>query len=120
MVRWISRRNSQAERVAKMPHMIGPRNQPASSLNEGQARYILIDPALREAGWHLEDRTQVGFEIPVDGYDAEPWNGVSHASAGRQDRVNAPRCRQGRIGSPVSCLSWRHRLAGLGRSASGQ
>jgi len=55
-----------------MPHMIGPRNQPASSLNEGQARYILIDPALRDAGWNLEDRTQVGFEIPVDGYDAAP------------------------------------------------
>ncbi|MGP1679414.1 MAG: type I restriction endonuclease [Burkholderiales bacterium] len=57
--------------------MIGPRNQPASSLNEGQARYILIDPALRGAGWNLEDRTQVGFEIPVDGYDATPWNGVT-------------------------------------------
>jgi len=25
-----------------MPHMIGPRNQPAASLNEGQARYLLI------------------------------------------------------------------------------
>jgi len=60
-----------------MPHMIGPRNQPASSLNEGQARYILIDPALRDAGWNLDDRTQVGFEIPVDGYDAAPWNGVT-------------------------------------------
>lgn len=60
-----------------MPHLIGPRNQPASSLNEGQARYILIDPALRAAGWNLEDRTQIGFEIPVDGYDAAPWNGVT-------------------------------------------
>jgi type I restriction enzyme R subunit len=47
------------------------------SLNEGQARYILIDPALRSAGWNLDDRTQVGFEVPVDGYDAEPWNGVT-------------------------------------------
>ena len=47
------------------------------SLNEGQARYILIDPALRGAGWNLDDRTQVGFEVPVDGYDAEPWNGVT-------------------------------------------
>ena len=46
-------------------------------LNEGQARYILIDPALRGAGWNLDDRTQVGFEVPVDGYDAEPWNGVT-------------------------------------------
>lgn len=47
------------------------------SLNEGQARYLLIDPALRDARWKLEDRTQVGFEVPVDGYDAEPWNGVT-------------------------------------------
>lgn len=60
-----------------MPHMVGPGNQPASSLNEGQAGYILIDPALREAGWTFEDRTQVGLEIPVDGYDAAPWNGVT-------------------------------------------
>jgi type I site-specific restriction endonuclease len=47
------------------------------SLNEGQARYILIDPTLRAAGWNLDDRTQVGFEVPVDGYDAEPWNGIT-------------------------------------------
>lgn len=49
--------------------MVGLRNQSALSFNEGQARYILIDPALRDAGWNLEDRTQVGFEIPVDGYE---------------------------------------------------
>ena len=48
-----------------------------SSLNEAQARYVLIDPALDKAGWKLHDRTQVGLEVPVDGYDAEPWNGVT-------------------------------------------
>jgi type I site-specific restriction endonuclease len=48
-----------------------------SSLNEAQTRYVIIDPALRDAGWNLDDRTQVGFEIPVDGYDAKPWNGVT-------------------------------------------
>jgi len=47
-----------------------------TSLNEASARYILIDPALEKAGWRLSDRTQVGYEIPVDGYDAMPWNGV--------------------------------------------
>lgn len=46
-------------------------------LNEGQARYLLIDPALTKAGWNLDDRTQVLLEVPVDGYDAEPWNGVT-------------------------------------------
>ncbi len=49
----------------------------ADSFNEARTRYILIDPALTKAGWNLEDRTQVGLEIPVDGYDAEPWNGVT-------------------------------------------
>jgi len=48
-----------------------------SSLNEAQARYVLIDPALDKAGWKLHDRTQVGLEVPVDGYDAEPWIGVT-------------------------------------------
>lgn len=50
--------------------------QDTLSLNEAQARYLLIDPALVRAGWNLDDRTQVRFEVPVDGYDAEPWNGA--------------------------------------------
>ncbi len=37
----------------------------------------MIDPALEQAGWHLSDKSRVGLEIPVDGYDAEPWNGVT-------------------------------------------
>ena len=49
----------------------------ALTFNEGQARFILIDPTLRAGGWNLDDRTQVGLEVPVDGYDAEPWNGVT-------------------------------------------
>jgi hypothetical protein len=47
------------------------------SLNEALTRIRLIDPQLRQAGWHLDDKTQVRREIPVDGYDAEPWNGVT-------------------------------------------
>jgi type I restriction enzyme R subunit len=46
-------------------------------MNEARTRLTLIDPALGKAGWRLDDRTQVRFEIPVDGYDAEPWNGVT-------------------------------------------
>jgi type I restriction enzyme, R subunit len=53
------------------------RRSPGNTLSEAQTRYVIIDPALRDAGWNLDDRTQVGFEIPVDGYDAEPWNGVT-------------------------------------------
>jgi type I site-specific restriction endonuclease len=46
-------------------------------LNESQTRALLIDPMLRTAGWRLDDKTQVDTEIPVDGYDKEPWNGVT-------------------------------------------
>ena len=46
-------------------------------INEAATRARHIDPQLRRAGWRLDDRTQVRIEIPVDGYDAEPWNGVT-------------------------------------------
>ena len=47
------------------------------ALNESKTRSTLIDPQLEAAGWRLSDRSQVRFEIPVDGYDAEPWNGIT-------------------------------------------
>lgn len=34
-------------------------------------------PQLEQAGWYLRDHSKVRIEIPVDGCDAEPWNGVS-------------------------------------------
>src|SRR3984893_6358659 len=46
-------------------------------INEAKTRALQIDPQLRAAGWKLNDRTQVQLEVPVDGYDAEPWNGVT-------------------------------------------
>lgn len=46
-------------------------------MNEAQTRVSLIDPFLKKAGWDVKDRTLVGLEIPVDGYDAEPWNGIT-------------------------------------------
>ncbi len=46
-------------------------------ISEAKTRKELIDPALELVGWHLKDKSRVGIEIPVDGYDAEPWNGVS-------------------------------------------
>jgi len=45
--------------------------------NEARTRKELIDKALIVAGWNLLDSSQVGFEIPVDGAGAEPWNGVT-------------------------------------------
>ncbi len=47
------------------------------TLNEAKTREQRIDPALTKAGWNLGNRSQVRFEIPVDGYDAKPWNGVT-------------------------------------------
>lgn len=45
--------------------------------NEANTREDLIDPALEIAGWNLKDPNQVRFEIPVDGYDAAPSNGIT-------------------------------------------
>lgn len=47
------------------------------TLNEAKTRAQHIDPQLRAADWRLTDRTQVRLEVPVDGYDAEPWNGIT-------------------------------------------
>ena len=50
------------------------------TLRESETRKSLIDPALTKAGWNLANRSQVKFEISVDGEDAEPWNGVTDYS----------------------------------------
>ncbi len=47
------------------------------SESESKTRTKRIDPQLEHAQWDLKNRTQVRFEVPVDGYDAEPWNGVT-------------------------------------------
>ena len=46
-------------------------------LNEAQTRAQLINPQLLAARWKLDDRSLVRFEIPVAGYDAQSWNGVT-------------------------------------------
>jgi type I restriction enzyme, R subunit len=46
-------------------------------ISEELTRKEMIDPQLEKAGWYLHDHSKVKIEIPVDGYDAEPWNGVS-------------------------------------------
>ena len=38
-------------------------------ISERETRYSLIDPQIKKAGWNLSDRIQIGFEIPVIGYD---------------------------------------------------
>jgi type I restriction enzyme, R subunit len=46
-------------------------------LNEAKTRPLLIDPQLEKAGWNLSDRSQIQFEVPVQGYDPTPWNGFT-------------------------------------------
>jgi len=67
------------------------------TLNEAQTRALHINPQLRAADWKLNDRTKVRLEVPVDGYDAEPWNGVTDyclydASGNVLAVVEAKRC----------------------------
>lgn len=50
------------------------------NLRESATRERLIDPALERADWDLRNRSLVRFEIPVDGEDAEPWNGITDYS----------------------------------------
>lgn len=40
------------------------------SISEAETRYSIITPQLEKRGWNPADRTQVGFEIPVEGYDS--------------------------------------------------
>jgi len=53
--------------------------------SEARTRKDLIDPALLRAGWNVSDPAQVGIEVPVDGPDAEPWNGVTDYCLYRPD-----------------------------------
>jgi len=46
-------------------------------INEAKTRKELIDPQLELAGWHLRDKSRVGIEIPVDGYNTDPVHGVT-------------------------------------------
>ena len=46
-------------------------------ISEERTRKEMIDPQLACAGCFLRDHSKVKIEISVDGYDAEPWNGVS-------------------------------------------
>ncbi|MBM4161176.1 MAG: DEAD/DEAH box helicase [Ignavibacteria bacterium] len=50
---------------------------PTYRISESETRYSLIDPQLSKAGWKISDRSQVGIEIPVEGYDAAPSGGFT-------------------------------------------
>ncbi len=54
-------------------------------ISEADTRKDIIDPQLEKAGWFLRDHSKVKTEIPVDGYDAEPWNGVTDYTLYREN-----------------------------------
>jgi len=62
-------------------------------ISEDQTRKQMIDastrsahcPQLEKTGWYLRDHSKVKTEIPVDGYDAEPWNGISDYTLYREN-----------------------------------
>ncbi len=54
-------------------------------ISEELTRKQIIDPQLETADWYLRDHSKVKTEIPVDGYDAEPWNGVSDCCLYREN-----------------------------------
>jgi type I site-specific restriction endonuclease len=58
-------------------------------ISEELTRKEMIDPQLEKAGWYLRDRSKVKIDIPVDGYDAEPWNGVSDYTLYRENGGSA-------------------------------
>jgi type I site-specific restriction endonuclease len=49
-------------------------------ISEAKTRASLINPQLEKAGWNLSDRSQIQFEVPVQGYDPTPWNGFTDFS----------------------------------------
>ncbi|HCB49030.1 MAG TPA: hypothetical protein DEP47_05795 [Chloroflexi bacterium] len=44
-----------------------------TNINEARTRNELIDPALKRAGWDVDNPDQVGIEIPADGFDPAAW-----------------------------------------------
>jgi type I restriction enzyme, R subunit len=54
-------------------------------ISEAKTRKEMIDPQLEKVGWYLRDHSKVKIEIPVDGYDAEPWNGVTDYTLYREN-----------------------------------
>jgi type I site-specific restriction endonuclease len=50
---------------------------PPYRISEAETRYSIIDPQLKKAGWNVGDRTQVGIEIPVSGYDTSSRDGFT-------------------------------------------
>jgi type I restriction enzyme, R subunit len=56
-----------------------------SVFRESETPYNIMDPLLQKVGWSLADRRSVGFEIPIDGYNASPINEITDYSLYRDN-----------------------------------
>jgi len=63
--------------------------QELSNSTEARTRVELIDPALKKAGWDVNDLDLVGVEIPVDGFDPQAWRALE-AELGRLAEAGIP------------------------------
>jgi type I restriction enzyme, R subunit len=54
-------------------------------ISAGRTRKEMIDPQLEQAGWYFRDHSKVKTEIPVDGYDTEPWTRVTDYTLYREN-----------------------------------
>jgi len=50
---------------------------PSTRFRQAQPASSGWRPQLEKVGWYLRDHSKVRIEIPMDGYDAEPWNEVT-------------------------------------------
>ncbi len=70
---------------------------PLGDLTERQTRARLIDRQLEQAGWRLDDRTQVRREVPLDGHDPYLAAMIRDASANDYNAAGA-------VGITDNCL----------------
>jgi len=54
--------------------------------SEKRTRKELINPALKKAGWDINNHAQVGLEIPVDNSDVEAWKKLEKRLIGLKQR----------------------------------
>lgn len=55
------------------------------TINEKVTRYSIIDPMLKKAGWNLNDRSHILFEIPTENYDKTLINGFTDYTLYREN-----------------------------------
>lgn len=76
-----------------------------STPTEARTRKELIDPALKKAGWDVNNPDQVRTEIPLGGFDPQAWKVLEAklrrlGEAGVPYDVELPKSRNSRASAP--------------------